>query len=411
MSNKNPGIAKIASFMQGDEGEIEAVADYAVKNGIDMAVIGPEGPLGKGIVDELEKNNVGCVGPNIEAAKIETDKSFMRNLFEKYDIEGSLIYKVFDNYEDIEVFLDNFDKDAVIKPVGLTGGKGVKIVGEHLKNNQEAKEYAKEVMDTKMGGFPQVIIEERAIGEEYTIQAFSDGEHLAPMPAAQDHPYAFEEDKGPITGGMGSYSDVNGLLPFLSQEDYDKSVKIMEETISAVAKEASPYKGILYGQFMLTSTGPRLIEYNARFGDPEAMNVLPLMKTPMIEVCQAIVDGTLGKLEFEPKASVCKYIVPDGYPETKYANETIEIDEEKINSLGGKVFYAAVNQKEDEKVYTSSSRALGIVGIADSIKESEIIAEEACQYVKGTLYHRKDIGTEELIQKRIDHMNEIIGEY
>jgi len=407
MSNKNPGIAKIASFKQGDEGEIETVANYAVEQGIDIAVIGPEGPLGKGIVDELEKNGISCVGPNSEAAKIETDKSFMRNLFEKYNIGGSLIFKVFDNYEDIETFLDNFDKDAVVKPVGLTGGKGVKIVGEHLKDNQEAKEYAKEVMDTEMGGFSQVIIEERAIGEEYTIQAFSDGEHLAPMPAAQDHPYAFENDLGPITGGMGSYSDIDGLLPFLSKEDYDKSVQIMEETISAVAKEASPYKGILYGQFMLTKDGPRLIEYNARFGDPEAMNVLPLMKTPMIEVCQSIVDGTLGQLEFEPKASVCKYIVPDGYPETKYADEAINVDEEKINSLGAKIFYAAVNQKEDGKIYTSSSRALGIVGIADSIKESEAIAEEACKYVDGNLYHRRDIGQEELIQKRIEHVKEI----
>lgn len=407
MSNKNPGIAKIAKFKQGDEGDIQSVAKYAVDNKIDIAVIGPEAPLGKGIVDELEKNGIKCVGPNIKAAKIETDKSFMRNLFEKYDIEGSLIYKVFDNFEDIENFLDNFDRDAVIKPVGLTGGKGVKIVGEHLKDNQEAKKYAKEVMDNKMGGFPQVIIEERLVGEEFTIQAFSDGKNLAPMPAAQDHPYAFEGGKGPITGGMGSYSNKDGLLPFLKEEDYDQAVKIMEKTIHAIAKEASPYKGILYGQFMLTSSGPRLIEYNARFGDPEAMNVLPLMKTPMFEVCKSIVDENLQNVEFEPLSSVCKYIVPDGYPETKYADEEIVVDEEKIESIGAKVFYAAVNQKEDGKIYTSSSRALGIVGIADSIDKSESIAEKACEYVKGNLYHRKDIGTEGLIQQRIDHMKEI----
>lgn len=407
MSNKNPGIAKITTFKQGNEGEIEEVAKYAVENNIEIAVIGPEAPLGKGIVNELEKHGIKCVGPNIEAAKIETDKSFMRNLFEKYNIEGSLIYKVFDKYEDIESFLDDFDRDAVIKPVGLTGGKGVKIVGEHLKDNQEAKEYAKKVMNNKMGGFPQVIIEERLIGEEFTIQAFSDGKNLAPMPAAQDHPYAFEGGKGPITGGMGSYSDKNGFLPFLSKKDYRKAVKIMKETITAIAKEASPYKGILYGQFMLCSDGPRLIEYNARFGDPEALNVLPLMKTPMIEVCKSIVDGNLGKVEFEPKASVCKYIVPDGYSETKHADEVISVDEEKIESLGAKIFYAAVNQKEDGKIYTSSSRALGIVGIADTIKKSEKIAEKACEFVKGNLYHRTDIGTEELIQKRIDHMKEI----
>lgn len=409
MSNKNPGIAKIATFKQENEGNIEEVVKYAVENNIEIAVIGPEAPLGKGIVNKLEKNGVKCVGPTIEAAKIETDKSFMRNLFKKYNIEGSLIYKVFDKYEDIESFLNDFDRDAVIKPVGLTGGKGVKIVGEHLKDNQEAKKYAKEVMDNKMGDFPQVIIEERLIGEEFTIQAFSDGKNLAPMPAVQDHPYAFEGDEGPITGGMGSYSDKNGLLPFLSQEDYEKAVRIMKKTISAIAKEASPYKGILYGQFMSCSDGPRLIEYNARFGDPEAMNVLPLMKTPMVDVCKSIVEGNLGKVEFESKASVCKYIVPEGYPETKHADEIISVDEEKINNMGAKVFYAAINEKKDGKIYTSSSRALGILGVADNIKKGEKIAEKACEFVAGNLYHRKDIGTEKLIQKRIEHMKEICG--
>ena len=408
MSNKNPGIAKIATFKQGNEGEIEKVAKYADENNIDIAFIGPEGPLGKGIVDELEKHGINCVGPNIEAAKIETDKSFMRKLFEDYKIKGSLIYKVFDNYEDIVEFLDDFDKEVVVKPVGLTGGKGVKIVGDHLKDNSEAKIYAKEVMETKMGGFPQVIIEERLIGEEFTLQAFCDGNNLAPMPAAQDHPHAFEKDTGPITGGMGSYSDKDGILPFLTQDEYDEAVAIMKDTITSIKKEASPYKGILYGQFMLCSEGPRLIEYNARFGDPEVMNVLPLMKNKMIDVCEAIVDGNLKKLSFESNASVCKYIVPDGYPETKFANQVIKVDEDKINSLGAKVFYAAVNQKNDG-IYTSSSRALGIVGIGDTIAESEAIAEEACKYVSGNLYHRRDIGTNELIQKRINHMKDIRG--
>ena len=406
MSKINPGISKIAEFKQGDEGEVEKVAEYTVEKEIDIAFIGPEAPLGKGIVNELEKNGIKCVGPTQSAARIETDKSFMRKLFEDYNIKGSLIYKVFDNSKDVEEFLTDFDKDVVVKPVGLTGGKGVKIVGDHLKDNKEAIEYSKEVIDNVMGGFAQVIIEERLIGEEFTIQAFCDGEHLAPMPAAQDHPHAFEGDQGAITGGMGSYSDVGGLLPFMTQEDYDQAVEIMQETLTAIAKEAEPYKGILYGQFMLCEEGPRLIEYNARFGDPEAMNVLPLLKTPLVDICQAIVDGTLDKAEFEDKASVCKYIVPDGYPETKYAGEIIEVDEETIEDLGAKVFYAAVSA-EEEGIKLSGSRALGIVASGDSIEEAEKIAEEACQYVKGNVYHRRDVGTTALVQKRIDHMKEI----
>ena len=376
MSKVNPGISKIAEFAQGDEGEIEKVAKFAVDNNIDIAFIGPEAPLGKGIVDELEKNGISCVGPSQSAARIETDKSFMRKLFEDYDIEGSLVYKVFDNYDDVSAFLDDFDRDVVVKPVGLTGGKGVKIVGDHLKDNQEAKEYSKEVIDNAMGGFTQVIIEERLIGEEFTIQAFCDGTHLAPMPAAQDHPHAFEGDVGAITGGMGSYSDKGGLLPFLSQDDYDEAVKIMEATLKAIAKEAEPYKGILYGQFMLTADGPKLIEYNARFGDPEAMNVLPLLKTPLADVCQAIVDGNLDKVEFNDKASVCKYIVPEGYPETSHGGELIEVDERAIEELGAKVFYAAVGL-EDDGIHLSGSRALGIVADGDSIEEAEKITKDA----------------------------------
>lgn len=408
MSKVNPGISKIAEFAQGDEGEIEKVAKFAVDNNIDIAFIGPEAPLGKGIVDELEKNGISCVGPSQSAARIETDKSFMRKLFEDYDIEGSLVYKVFDNYDDVSAFLDDFDRDVVVKPVGLTGGKGVKIVGDHLKDNQEAKEYSKEVIDNAMGGFTQVIIEERLIGEEFTIQAFCDGTHLAPMPAAQDYPHAFEGDVGAITGGMGSYSDKGGLLPFLSQDDYDEAVKIMEATLKAIAKEAEPYKGILYGQFMLTADGPKLIEYNARFGDPEAMNVLPLLKTPLADVCQAIVDGNLDKVEFNDKASVCKYIVPDGYPETSHAGETIEVDEKTIEDLGAKVFYAAVGLEDDE-IHLSGSRALGIVASGDSIEEAEKIAEKACACIKGNVYHRSDVGTTDLVNKRVEHMKEILN--
>lgn len=409
MSKNNPGIAKLAvEYKKGDEGEVDAVAEYAKEKGIEMAVIGPESPLGKGIVNALEAVGVPCVGPSQESARIETDKSFMRKLFADYEIDGSLTYKVFDNYKDISDFLDTYEKDVVVKPVGLTGGKGVKIVGDHLKDNQDAKAYAKEVMDNVMGGFAQVIIEEKVVGEEFTIQAFCDGEHLAPMPAAQDHPHAFEGDQGLITGGMGSYSNNNGLLPFMTQEDYDTAVGIMENTLKAIAKETTPYKGILYGQFMLSKDGPKLIEYNARFGDPEAMNVLPLLKTPMIDVCQAIIDGTLDEVEFEPKASVCKYIVPDGYPDTPHAGELIEVDEEAIENLGAKVFYAAVSQ-EEAGIQLSGSRALGIVAQGATIFEAEKVAEKACQLIKGSVYHRRDVGTEALVQKRIDHMKEILN--
>lgn len=406
MSNKNPGIARISKFQIGSENDIEAVKKFAVQNKIDMAIIGPEAPLEIGIVDALEFEGIKCVGPTQKAAKIETDKVFMRNLFENYRIGGSLTYRVFDNFKDISDFIDEFSKDVVVKPVGLTGGKGVKIMGEQLKNAEEAKNYAKEVIDTKMGGHASVVIEERAIGEEFTVQAFVDGKNIAPMPAAQDHPYAFEGDEGPITGGMGSYSDKGGLLPFLDKKSYDESVKIIEDTVRAINKEVGPYKGFLYGQFMLCKDGPKLIEYNARFGDPEAMNVLTLLKSNFVDICDGIVDGNLKGAKFEDKATVCKYIVPNGYPGNAAPNQVIDVDEEKIKEAGAEVYYAAVNEK-DEKIYTSSSRALGLVSVADSIYEAEKLCENATKYIKGDIYHRRDVGTADLIQKRISHMEEI----
>jgi len=406
MSNKNPGISRISKFQISSEKDLKGVKKYALDNNINMAIIGPEAPLEMGIVDVLQEAGIGCVGPTMEAAKIETDKAFMRDLFETHKIGGSIVYKVFDNVKDSNDFIDEFDQDVVVKPVGLTGGKGVKIVGEHLEDGEAAKKYVKEVIDNKISGYAQVVIEERLIGEEFTVQAFVDGDKIVPMPAAQDHPHAYEGDQGPITGGMGSYSDYDGLLPFLDKKSYEESVKIMQDTIKAVKNELGPYKGILYGQFMLCKEGPKLVEYNARFGDPEAMNVLPLLRTDFVDLCQGIVDGNLKKADFERKATVCKYIVPKGYPETGKAGQILDVNEARINEEGALVYYAAVNQKDD-KVYTSASRSLGLVGIGDTIAEAEEICEKVTGYVKGDVYHRRDVGTSDLIQKRLDHMETI----
>ncbi|MDD1764207.1 MAG: phosphoribosylamine--glycine ligase [Methanobacteriaceae archaeon] len=408
MSNQNPGIARLAKeFRIGSEMDLETVKNQAISWEVDLAIIGPESPLEEGIVDILQEAGINCVGPTQQAARIETDKAFMRKLFVDHRISGSVAYGVFQDVEEAGNFIDEFEKDLVVKPIGLTGGKGVKIVGEHLEYGADAKMYVKEIIDNKIGGHASVVLEERLVGEEYTIQALVDGDHLMPMPAAQDHPHAYEGDQGPITGGMGSYSDKDGLLPFLDKKAYQDSVKIMEETINAVKKEVGPYKGVLYGQFMLCQDGPRLVEYNARFGDPEAMNVLPLLKTSFVELCQQIVDGNLKKAVFEPKATVCKYLVPTGYPEGGAANSIIKVDEENINAGGARVYYAAVNQKNDH-IYTSSSRALALVAAADSISEAEEICEKATGYVEGDLYHRRDVGTTALIQKRIKHMEDLM---
>ncbi len=221
----------------------------------------------------------------------------------------------------------------------------------------------------------------------------------------------FDGDRGPNTGGMGSYSLPDHSLPFLNPSDIAEGLEITRQVAAALLKETgSPYKGVMYGGFIATKNGAKLLEYNARFGDPEAMNILPLLKTDFVEVCRHIIDGTLDKLkiEFEPKATVCKYIVPKGYglpadhPDASSSKAKIA-----VGDVGAaRLYYSSVDKREDG-LYLSSSRAIGIVGIADTLDAARLIAEEGVKAVKGPVAYREDIGTDALIQKRIDHMKKI----
>ena len=411
MSARNPGIAgiskdiKIANINNGKD-----VAEYSVRNKIDLAVIGPEAPLEAGVVDELESAGIRTVGPRKIAAQLETDKSFCRNLLKKYNVSGNAKFGIFSDYKDAVDFIDSSDEDVVIKPAGLTGGKGVKIMGEHLKDREDAKKYVKEILEQKIGKIQKVVIEEKLVGEEFTLQAFVDGSHVIGAPMVQDHKRAYDGDCGPNTGGMGSYSDKGYILPFLTQKDYDIGIGIMEDSIKALKKETGiAYKGFLYGQFMTTKKGPVLIEFNSRLGDPEAMNILSILESDFVEICGNIAEGKLkNKAKFKEKATVCKYLVPSGYPENPKTNVEVTVNEKEIERLGGVVYYASVRE-ENGKILTSSSRAICITGIADSIADAERVAENSMKYVKGDLFHRRDIGTKELIQKRIEHMREVRG--
>ncbi len=411
MKNRNPGIAKLSKdTLYEKETECEKIAEWAKSKGVDYAVIGPEAPLGEGIVDVLEKESIPSVGPSQKASQIEISKQYMRDLMARHNLPGMVEYHVFSNVEEARKFLNNYDKEVVVKPIGLTGGKGVKIMGEHLLTNSDVIDYCREIVDNKIGGSSSFIIEEKMVGEELTLQAFCDGKNLIPMPAVQDHKRAYEGDIGPNTGGMGSYSQEDGLLPFLTRDEYNNCVDIMQNIVNAMREEETPYKGILYGQFILTSSGPKVIECNARFGDPEAMNVLPLLTSDFTEICKGIIDGNLAskKAEFLKKASVCKYIVPMGYGVQSLVGEKVQVDEHKIQKSGAEIFYASVDQKNDQ-IYTTSSRSLAVVGIDSSIFDAEKIAEAALSHVKGKVFMRHDIGKKDLIEKRIKHMKELRG--
>jgi phosphoribosylamine---glycine ligase len=373
-----------------------------------LAIIGPEEPLATGIADLFWKEGIPCVGPLKALARLETSKAFTRKLMMTHGIPGCPEHQIFDRLDGIGDYIGNLG-DFVIKPDGLTGGKGVKVSGEHLHSIAEAVEYCAELFRE---GQPSVIVEEKLDGEEFSFQSFFDGQHGAHMVPVQDHKRAWDGDKGSNTGGMGSYSFANHLLPFLTPEDVQKAGEINLRIGEALLKETGlEYKGILYGGFMLTKNGLRVIEYNARFGDPEIMNVLPIMETDFVDVCKAIVTGTLDKLDirFERKATVCKYVVPRSYPGKLRTNSEIditELEQLRASERNLRVYYGAVEAGEHGPRLTGS-RAIGVVGLGPTLNEAERIAEKAASCVKGEVYHRKDIGTSALIEKREKHMERI----
>jgi len=409
LKNKNPGICKAAKgYTLVDENDVPRVVEFARASAVELAVIGPEAPLEVGLADGLRSAGIPTASPSRSAARIETSKSFMRELLSEHKIKGSIDFALVDTTRDLELALDKLGMNVVVKPTGLTGGKGVKVVGEHLMTREDVIAYGDEIFSKKIGGAARIVLEEKLIGEEFTIQAFCDGRRVVPMPAVQDHKRAYEGDKGPNTGGMGSYSQKGGLLPFLRKGEYDDAVKIMGDVIGALRKEGAEYRGTLYGQFMLTKEGPKVIEFNARFGDPEAMNVLSLLKSDFTSTCKRMADGSLSRkdAEFEAKSSVCKYVAPEGYGTKSLAGEEIDVDEQAIAREGARLYYASVNEK-DGKVYTTTSRSVGIVGIADSIEDSERIAENALRHVTGRIHVRHDIAKKSMLDAKVRRMKDI----
>lgn len=410
MTCVNPGIAGICKeFEIGDILDGRAVAQYAKKTSVDVAVIGPEAPLGAGVADELERVGIPCAGPKMEAARIETDKSFARQLMRDHRIDGTPRFGVFDDADEATSYIDECGFELAIKPAGLTAGKGVMIMGEHL-DAEGAKEYVKRILSDGMGHIPRVVLEERLVGEEFTLQAFCDGKNVLGTPMVQDHKRAYEGDKGPNTGGMGSYCDFKNVLPFLCEKDYDDGLSIMEATVRAIRSETGQsYRGFLYGQFMATSDGVKVIEYNARLGDPEAMNVLSILESDMKEICQGMAgEGLTKDAVFSKKATVCKYLVPRGYPEKPLKDLRITVDEKAIEKEGGIPYYASV-RLDAGQILTSSSRAVAVLGVADDISSAEAIAQRCTGHVGGDLIHRADIGSKRLLDSRFERMKALRG--
>ncbi len=400
-SSVNPGIKKLSGvYSTGNINDPVAVTEFAEDTGAELAIVGPEAPLAAGVADALWQAGIPCVGPKQALAQLETSKAFTRDLLTEYGVPGCPRYKVFNSLAGVKEFLGELGGLFVVKYDGLMGGKGVKVAGDHLADHAEAIEYCRKlVADGK-----SFVIEEKLIGQEFSLMSFCDGQRLAHMPAVQDHKRAYDGDNGPNTGGMGSYSTADHSLPFLTTGDIETARAINQATMRALEQKfGEGYKGILYGGFMATADGVKLIEYNARFGDPECLNVLAILESDFVAICQAIVEGNLKQnmAQFAAQATVCKYAVPEGYPDSPVKNQLIDISAiDNPNQL----YLAAVDLRPDG-LYETGSRTAAVVGIADDLKSAEEIAQKEIECIGGPVFHRKDIGTTKLIKQRINHMS------
>lgn len=403
-SSRNPGISPLVlDFQVGDVSDFHAVLEFAKKHKVTFAIVGPEAPLEAGVINELLSARISAVGPTRALASIETSKSFTRQLLQEYEITASPRWRVFDSMEGVTHWVNELQSGFVIKPDGLTGGKGVQVQGDHFQTVEEGIH----IIEGLIRNGERVVLEEKLVGQEFSLMSFSDGKHLVHMPPVQDHKRAYEGDKGPNTGGMGSYSCADHLLPFLEKRDLEDAMSINERVAATLRKKCGVgYKGILYGGFVAVKDGVRLIEYNARFGDPEVMNVLSLLQADFVYLCEAITHGTLHqmKVEFAPFATVVKYAVPEGYPLHPLKDREIEVS---FGDFPDVAFYFGAVDERDQKFYLTGSRAVAVVGVHKDLAVAESIAENGASSIRGPVFHRKDIGTAELLKVRVDMLRKV----
>ncbi len=385
----NAGIAEIADCFEV-KSDAQQLMELVEKKRIDLTVVGPEVPLMEGIVDEFEARGLKIFGPRRNAALLEGSKVFSKNLFKKYGIP-SADFGSFSNISEARAYLREQGVPIVVKADGLAAGKGV-VVATDEKTAFEALDTI--MLDQAFGeAGREVVIEECLEGKEVSVFALCDGKTVVPLVAAQDHKRLLDGDEGPNTGGMGAYSPPPFYTPELHQQVMQE---IIEPVVRAMAAEGRPYKGVLYAGLILTADGPKVLEFNARLGDPEAQVVLPLLATDFLTVVEAVVDGTLDKtpVSFVPQASVCVVLASSGYPGEYQTGHVIN----GLNDVSpGTLVFHAGTKRYGSQVVTNGGRVLSVVSTGDTVKEAldKIYSEIPRISFKGMQY-RKDIGAQVL---------------
>ncbi|NPV43374.1 MAG: phosphoribosylamine--glycine ligase [Firmicutes bacterium] len=384
----NAGIERIAVCINIPAEDIEALAEFALNEKIDLTVVGPEAPLTMGIVDEFEKRGLKVFGPSKKAAEIEGSKVFAKELMERYGIPTAH-YRVFDDPIEAGEYIKDKGAPVVVKADGLAAGKGVIVA----LTEDEALEGVKRIMKDREFGRAgdRIVVEEYLEGPEVSILAFTDGNTVIPMVSAQDHKRVYDNDRGPNTGGMGAFAPSPVYTPDIARVVENE---ILKKTIDAMKRENRPYKGVLYAGLMITSKGPKVLEFNCRFGDPEAQAVLPLLESDLVSVMQAVIDGRLDEAEirWKDKKAVCVIMASGGYPRKYEKGFKISGIEEAEKIEGITVFHAGTAKKGDS-IVTAGGRVLGVTALGDNLDSAARLAYKGVEKIsfKGAHY-RKDIG-------------------
>lgn len=381
-------------YIIGDPFNKELVKEFILGNGIDTCVISSDNLLQDGLIDVAKSLGLKTFGPTSKGAKIEWSKTYALEIVEK--LAPQMIIKNYNitQEDELEKVVNSYSKDNfVVKPEGLTGGKGVKVGGIHFKGKEEGLKYAKSCLSSS----GKVIIQDKICGREFTVMALTDGKNIVITPITFDYPYRFNEDKGPGTGGMGCLSFKNGMLPFLEKEDIDECASLIKKTIQYINKDSLEFNGVIYGGFFKTENGIKFIEFNSRFGDPEALNVLNSLETPFTDVMENIFNQNLNteNCKFKDKYTFTVYIVTKEYAvENRKEPLEFKVDVDKIKKDGIKIYFANTKNIDGEKFTSvSNSRLFGLTVSADSLEEAKEKVYKAIENsVDKKLDYRTDIG-------------------
>ena len=376
----NAGIAALAECIAIKETEVEALRDFAMAEGIELTVAGPEVALAAGIADCFREAGLRLFGPTKAAAQIESSKEFAKELMQKYEIPTAA-FRTFEDFDEAMAYVKAGSLPTVLKYDGLAAGKGV-VIAESM---EEAEEALRDMLLDSKFGKGKVVIEEYLEGPEFSLMCFVSGTEVYPMPVAQDHKRAYDGDKGPNTGGMGAYTE----LPFITDEDLAYAMeKIMRPTAAALVKEGCPFCGVLYGGLMKTRSGIKVIEFNARFGDPETEVVLPRMKSDIYQVFCDIADGKEPTIEWHDFATLGIVLASKGYPGSY--DKGFEI--KGIDKVDGSVYHMGTTLR-DGKYLTSGGRVMIVVCKAPTLREAQKKAAAEVEKIEcENLFHRTDIG-------------------